>query len=327
MNPWWLRPPADEETAGGEGGGKPAEPKSEERESEKASRKGGSVSRHGGRGRGGAARHRSAGGKGRRSRSTPQKSSTGASRRMALFCDLESIALGLREANIRRFDLKLILDRLVKEGRIVVKRAYADWSRYADFKQRCHDVGMELIDIPGKHHSGKNSSDVKLTVDAMELCYSKEHLETFILISGDGDFSPLVAKLKENDKLVIGVGIRRTASQSLIENCDEYLYYEKLADAAESPLQLRGVEGRQAEVFRLLIEVIRDLLPESKGPLWGSVVKQTLQDQQPSFSQDHYGYSSFSELLEDAERHEIIALERDDRSGSYVVVGFGRQGS
>lgn len=246
---------------------------------------------------------------------------------MALFCDLESIALGLREANIRRFDLKPILDHLLGEGRIVVKKAYADWNRYSDFKRRFYDAGMELIDIPGKHHSGKNSADVKLAVDAMELCYSKQHLDTFILVSCDGDLSPLAAKLKENDKLVLGLGVRRTASQNLIENCDQYLYYENLATAAESPPELRGVAGRQAEAFTLLSEAIRDLLREGKGPLWGSVVKQTMQDQQPSFSQDRYGYSSFSELLEDAERHEVVELERDDRSGSYIVLGFGQHGS
>ena len=325
MNPWWLRPPADEETTDGEDSDKPAAAGPKEPKPETGSRNGASGSRQGGRGRGGGARRRPASGKSRRPKSTPQTPGTGVDHRIALLCDLESIALALREANIRRFDLKPILDHLLRGGRIVVKKAYADWNRYSDFKQGFHDAGMELIDIPGKHHSGKNSADVKLAVDAMELCYSRQHLDTFIIVSCDGDFSPLAAKLKENDKRVIGVGIRRTVSQNLVENCDEYLYYENLSSAAESLPELTGVEGRQAEAFTLLVEAIQGLLRDSKGPLWGSMVKQTMKRQQPSFEEGQYGYSSFSELLEDAERHQIIALERDDRSGSYVVAGLGHQ--
>lgn len=326
MNPWWLRPPADEETDGGEESEKSAAVVPQEPKLEKATRKSDSGTRRDGRGKGSAARHRPAGGKSRRPKSTPQTSRAGVERQIALFCDLESLALGLREANIRRFDPKPILDHLRGGGRIAVKKAYADWNRYGDFKRRFHDAGMELIDIPGKPHLGKNSADVKLAVDAMELCYSRRHLDTFIIISGDGDFSPLAAKLKENDKRVIGVGIRRTASQKLIENCDEYLDYETLSGAAESLPEIGGVEERRAEVFALLVGVVRDLLRDSKGPLWGSMVKQTMKRQQPLFEEGQYGYSSFSELLEDAERHRIIVLERDDRSGSYVIAGCEHQG-
>jgi uncharacterized LabA/DUF88 family protein len=238
---------------------------------------------------------------------------------MALFCDLENIAIGLRESDLEHFDLHVVLARLLEKGRIIVKRAYADWGRFSEFKRPFHQSGVELIDIPEKYHSGKNSAEIKLAVDAMELCYSKEHLDIFVLLSGDGDLFPLVSKLKENNKHVIGVGIESTAARILTDTCDEYLFYEDLWREAGITPTLEGLEDRRAEAMTLMMDAIQALMRENKDVLWGSMIKQTMQRKQPSFSEGHYGYSAFSELLEDAERQKLIALERDRRSGSYVV--------
>jgi uncharacterized protein (TIGR00288 family) len=245
-------------------------------------------------------------------------------RKIAMFCDLENIALGVRDSDISKFDIGLILERLLEKGKIIVKKAYADWERYSDYKRTFHEAAIELIDIPQKYYSGKNSADIKMVVDAMDLSYSKEHLDTFVLLSGDSDFSPLVSKLKENNKYVIGIGVKNSSSALLIDNCDEFIYYEDVwRDSRQGP-KLDGLNKKTAEAFGLMVESIQALARENKDVLWGSMIKQTMQRKKPSFNEGYYGYSTFSELLEDAERKSIIKLKKDQRSGTYVVTGFAK---
>jgi uncharacterized protein (TIGR00288 family) len=245
-------------------------------------------------------------------------------KKIALFCDLENIAIGVRDSEIKKFDIDLVLERLLEKGKIIVKKAYADWQRYTEFKKPLHTAGIELIDIPQKYYSGKNSADIKMVVDAMDLCYSKEHLDTFVLLSGDSDFTPLVSKLKENNKHVIGVGVKSSSSKLLIDNCDEFIYYEDIwRDSLQAPV-MEGVDEKKAEAFALMNDSISALIRENKSVLWGSMVKQTMQRKRPSFNEGYYGYGSFSDLLEDAERRKLIHLKKDARSGSYVVTGFVR---
>jgi uncharacterized protein (TIGR00288 family) len=245
-------------------------------------------------------------------------------RKLAVFCDLENVAIGSRDTGIN-FDINLVLERLLEKGKIIVKKAYADWSRYGDYKRPFHEAGIELIDIPQRSYSGKNSADIKMVVDAMDLSYAKEHLDTFVLLSGDSDFSPLVSKLKENDKYVIGVGVKGSSSSLLIDSCDEFIYYEDIWRDVERVPQLDQLPKKEQEVFALLIEAILALTRENKDVLWGSMIKQTMQRKRPSFNEGYYGYSAFSELLEDAERKSILKLKKDQRSGSYIVTGFARK--
>lgn len=247
-------------------------------------------------------------------------------RKIAMFCDFENIALGVRDSEIGKFDINLILERLLEKGKIIVKKAYADWERYSDYKRPFHEAAIELIDIPQKYYSGKNSADIKMVVDAMDLSYSKEHLDTFVILSGDSDFSPLVSKLKENNKYVIGVGVKNSSSNLLIDNCDEFIYYEDVWRDTQKGPKLDGLNKKTAEVFSLLIESIQALLRDNKEVLWGSMIKQTMQRKKPSFNEGYYGYSTFSELLEDAERKSIIKLKKDQRSGTYIVTGFAKSG-
>ncbi|HVR28533.1 MAG TPA: NYN domain-containing protein [Thermoanaerobaculia bacterium] len=249
---------------------------------------------------------------------------TDTERKIALFCDLENIAIGVRDSETKKFDIDLVLERLLEKGKIIVKKAYADWQRYTEFKKPLHTAGIELIDIPQKYYSGKNSADIKMVVDAMDLCYSKEHLDTFVLLSGDSDFTPLVSKLKENNKHVIGVGVKSSSSKLLIDNCDEFLYYEDIwRDSLQAPV-LEGIDEKKAEAFALMNDSIQALIRENKPVLWGSMIKQTMQRKRPSFNEGYYGYGSFSELLEDAERKKVIHLKKDARSGSWVVSGFAK---
>lgn len=243
-------------------------------------------------------------------------------RKIAMFVDFENIALGVRDSEVRTFDMTLILERLLEKGKIIVKKAYADWERYSDYKRPFHEAAIELIDIPQKFYSGKNSADIKMVVDAMDLCYSKEHLDTFVLVSGDSDFSPLVSKLKENNKYVIGLGVKNSSSSLLIDNCDEFIYYEDVWRDTQRVPRLDHLAPKEAECFQLMCESIVALLRENKEVLWGSLVKQTMQRKRPSFSEGYYGYGTFTELLEDAERKNIIRLRRDQRSGTYIVIGF-----
>lgn len=247
-------------------------------------------------------------------------------RKIGMFCDLENIALGVRDAESGdaklRFDIHLVLERLLEKGKIIVKRAYADWERYSEYKRTFHEAGIELIDIPEKRYSGKNSADIKMVVDAMDLCFSKEHLDTFVILSGDSDFSPLVSKLKENNKHVIGIGVKNSSSNLLIDSCDEFIYYEDVWRNVGKAPKLSGLSKKTAEAFEIMTDAIQALMRENKDVLWGSMVKQTMQRKRPSFNEGYYGYSTFSELLEDAEKSHVIRLKKDQRSGTYIVTGF-----
>jgi uncharacterized protein (TIGR00288 family) len=256
--------------------------------------------------------------------SVPERQRVADERKIAMFCDLENIALGVRDSEVGKFDIELILERLLEKGKIIVKKAYADWERYSEYKRPFHEAAIELIDIPQKYYSGKNSADIKMVVDAMDLSYSKEHLDTFVILSGDSDFSPLVSKLKENNKYVIGIGVKNSSSSLLIDNCDEFLYYEDVWRDTQQGPKLDGLNKKTAEAFSLMVDAIQALTRENKDVLWGSMIKQTMQRKKPSFNEGYYGYASFSELLEDAERKNIIRLKKDQRSGTYIVTGFAK---
>ncbi|MGH9381984.1 MAG: NYN domain-containing protein, partial [Thermoanaerobaculia bacterium] len=247
-------------------------------------------------------------------------------RKIAMFCDLENIALGVRDsADVKKFDINLVLERLLEKGKIIVKRAYADWERYGEYKRPFHEAAVEMIDIPQKRISGKNSADIKMVVDAMDLSFSKEHLDTFAIVSGDSDFSPLVSKLKENNKYVIGVGVKNSSSNLLVDNCDEFIYYEDVWRGSKQAPMVSGVGQKQGEAFSLMVDAIQALQRENKDVLWGSMIKQTMQRKKPSFSEGYYGYGSFSELLEDAETQKLVKLKKDQRSGTYIVTGFANR--
>ena len=251
---------------------------------------------------------------------------------LAVFLDFENLAIGFEEKGPKRkrdsngkrdFDIQKVLGRLVEKGKVVVKTAYADWHRFYKYRGPLHEAGIELIEIPRRSKSGKNSADIRMCVDAIDLCYSKEHIDTFVIISGDSDFAPLVAKLKENGKSVIGLGLRESTSVLLSENCDEFIFYEELEqDDAKDQNAEANIPEELRDVFDLLFSSIRALIRENQEILWSSIVKDTMKRKRPSFSESLYGYKSFSELLEDANRRGLIALEKNRRSGTYVVVGF-----
>ena len=242
---------------------------------------------------------------------------------LALFIDIDNLLIGLRESGHPKFDVKLLISRLLEKGKIVVKRAYADWNRYTEYKRAFHESAFELIDIPQHRMTGKNSADIRMVVDAMDLASNKAHITTFVIGSGDSDFSPLVSKLKENNKQVLGFGVKGSTSELLIDNCDEFLYYEDLVREKTKAPSLQGLPEKTAEAFSLLVDSILALKRENKEVLWGSMVKQTMQRKYPSFNESYYGFRAFSELLEAAEEAGVIALRRDNKSGSYVVTGFG----
>ena len=244
-----------------------------------------------------------------------------AERTIAVFVDFENLALGAEQGLKSRFQMDLVLKRLLERGRIVVKRAYCDWNRFQTFTREFHKHGFELIDIPGSSVSGKNSADIRMVVDALDLCYSKTHIDTFALLTGDSDFSPLVSKLKENDKRVFGCGVRSSTSDLLASSCDEFIVYDELikAKASKRP-RGRGTKEhsqRQREVFDRLMETVASLESEY-DPLWGSVVKKTLKRVYPDFLESAYGYQNFSELLKDAQREGVIVLEEGD-AGNFKV--------
>ena len=242
--------------------------------------------------------------------------------KIALFIDFENIALGVRDTSYKTFDIQLVLARLLEKGKIVARRAYADFERYASYKRPFHEAGIELIDIPLKAYSGKNSADIRMVVDALDLCYAKEHVTTFALVSGDSDFSSLVSKLRENDKYVIGLGVKNSTSELLVASCDEFIFYEDLIRSVQEAPPLAGLPKKQKECFALLADSIKALMRDGKDVLWGSMIKQAMQRKKPEFNEEYYGYSAFSALLEDAEKHHVVRLRRDQRSGTYVVTGF-----
>ena len=256
--------------------------------------------------------------------SPPQSSRSMAESKIALFIDFENIAIGVVDAKYKKFEISLLLERLLEKGKIVAKRAYCDWDKFPDYKRELHEAAIELIEIPGRSYSGKNSADIRMAVDAMDMCYSKEHIDLFVVASGDSDFSPLVSKLKENDKAVIGVGVKNSSSDLLIDNCDEFIFYEDLVRGVTKAPTVAFQDKKKAEVFKLLIDSIKALMRENKEILWGSMVKQTMQRKKPTFNEEYYGYNTFSDLLEDAQSNNIIKIKRDIKSGSYVITGFAQ---
>jgi uncharacterized protein (TIGR00288 family) len=288
---------------------------------------------------------------------------------MAVFCDFENVALGVRDARYAKFDIGKVLEKLLLKGSIVVKKAYCDWDRYKEFKAPMHEASFEMIEIPHVRMSGKNSADIRMVVDALDLCYTKSHVDTFVIVSGDSDFSPLVSKLRENNKIVIGVGVKSSTSDLLIANCDEFIYYDDLvrkeeqrsgrkraparpaggakaqaaattapvaaqtvgesAQATESPPEARPatkseVEKKQ-EAFDHVLATI-EALAEEREPdekIWGSMIKQALKRQRPGFNESYHGFRSFNQLLEEAQARKLIELEKDEKSGGYVVKAVG----
>ncbi|MBO1110561.1 NYN domain-containing protein [Bordetella petrii] len=261
---------------------------------------------------------------------------------MALFCDFENVALGVRDANYQKFDIKPVLERLLLKGSIVVKKAYCDWERYREFKATMHEANFELIEIPHVRQSGKNSADIRLVVDALDLCYTKLHVDTFVIISGDSDFSPLVSKLRENAKQVIGVGVKRSTSDLLIANCDEFIFYDDLvrerpraeprAGAAREPggaarrtsdddaQRKAELEARRAQGIGIAVETFDDLVSErgDSGKIWASVLKEAIKRRKPDFNESYYGFRAFGNLLEEAQARGLLAFGRDEKSGAYV---------
>jgi len=290
---------------------------------------------------------------------------------MAVFCDFENVALGVRDARYAKFDIGKVLEKLLLKGSIVVKKAYCDWERYKEFKAPMHEASFELIEIPHVRMSGKNSADIRMVVDALDLCYTKSHVDTFVIVSGDSDFSPLVSKLRENNKLVIGVGVKSSTSDLLIANCDEFIYYDDLVRkeeqrrgrrkapakqaagkqaagaapvaaapapseaavsalpaaepaAAETPAAqhaARTEEEKKQEAFDLVLATIEALAEdrEADEKIWGSMIKQALKRQRPGFNETYHGFRSFSQLLEEAQTRKLIEIEKDEKSGGYVV--------
>ena len=274
-------------------------------------------------------------------------------RNMALFCDFENVALGVRDAKYAAFDIRKVLERLLLKGNIVVKKAYCDWERYKEFKRPMHEASFELIEIPHVRQSGKNSADIRMVVDALDLCYTKSHVDLFVIISGDSDFSPLVSKLRENNKTVIGVGVKSSTSDMLIANCDEFIYYDDLArepeskrkrrsrpaakksaaprdkdskdkDSREKEPELPPVDDKKQEALDLVMATIEDLFEErgQEEKVWASMVKQTIKRRKPGFNESYHGFRTFGQLLEEAQARHLLELEMDEKSGSYIVKSF-----
>jgi uncharacterized protein (TIGR00288 family) len=256
---------------------------------------------------------------------------------MAVFLDLENIALGARDAKYPSFDIGKVIERLLLKGHIVVKKAYCDFERYKDFKRGLHEAAFELIEIPHVRQSGKNSADIRMVVDALDLCYTKSHVDTFVILSGDSDFSPLVSKLRENAKTVIGVGVKNSTSDLFINNCDEFIYYDDLvrkepakarqrsaaaapaASAAGAPTEKKGPDLSAA--LDQIVETLEALTEERGGsePIWGSMIKQAIKRRQPGFNERFYGFRSFNDMLADAEKRGLLSLRADEKSGGYTV--------
>jgi uncharacterized protein (TIGR00288 family) len=272
---------------------------------------------------------------------------------MALFCDFENVALGVRDAKYDKFDIMPVLERLLLKGSIVVKKAYCDWDRYKGFKAAMHEASFELIEIPHVRQSGKNSADIRLVVDALDLCYTKSHVDTFVIISGDSDFSPLVSKLRENAKKVIGVGVKNSTSDLLVANCDEFIFYDDLvreqqraiakreareardsrdanAAAASASSSKRTsdddrqpkqeLENRKAKAIAIAVETFDDLASErgESGKIWASVLKSAIKRRKPDFNESYYGFRAFGNLLEEAQLRGLLEVGRDEKSGAFV---------
>ncbi len=249
-------------------------------------------------------------------------------RNVAVFVDLENLALGLQGQRKAKFEIPKVLERLVEKGKLIVKKAYADWGRYQAYTAPFHEAAIELIEIPKRSQTGKNSADIRLVVDAMDLAWSKPHVDTFVIVSGDSDFSPLVSKLKENGKHVIGLGMKGSTSELLRDNCDEFIYYEDLERYEQEDQEMVAklhatLPERKREAFALLIEACNALRRENHEVLYASMIKDTMKRKKPSFDESYYGYRSFSHLLEDADDNALIDIERNPKSGTYIVTRFG----
>ena len=293
---------------------------------------------------------------------------------LAVFCDFENLAIGARDAKYDSFDIELVLERLLDKGKIVLKKAYCDWDRYRGAKRSLHEAAFELIEIPHVSYSGKNSADIRLCVDALDLCHTKDHIDIFVVISGDSDFSPLVSKLRENAKTVIGVGVKSSSSDLLIDNCDEFIFYDDLVRSKRAAVRKEGKRkakkaaekdrggggseakqekktqakpkaqknggeekkgeekkgeepaeesGDKTEALEMVLDTVEALFRERDENLWGSMVKQTLKRKKPHFSESYFGYSSFNELLEDGERRGLLEIQKDAKSGGYLILAFG----
>lgn len=253
---------------------------------------------------------------------------------MAVFLDLENIALGAQDAKYPLFDVRKVLERLLLRGHIVVKKAYCDFERYKMFKRGLHEAAFELIEIPHVRQSGKNSADIRMVVDALDLCYTKSHVNTFVIISGDSDFSPLVSKLRENAKTVIGVGVRNSTSDLFLNNCDEFLYYDDLVREAPArarrkaaPAQAAGPAEKTPPALSMdraigMIEETLEGLVEERGSdedIWGSMIKQALKRRHPGFNERAFGFRSFNDLLLEAQKRNVLQLTPDKKSGGYIV--------
>lgn len=253
---------------------------------------------------------------------------------LAVLIDFENLALGFERSGQSprgkggsgkpaEFDIRSVLERLVEKGKLIVKRAYADWGRFSQYREVMHDAGIQMMEIPERGMTGKNYADIQLAVDALDLCYSKMHIDTFVIVSGDSDFTPLVSKLKENGKSVIGLGMKDSTSDLLAANCDEFIYYEDIVRPAAGPaVPLTSIPKAKRPAIKLLIEAVEALQRENKDVMYSSMVKDTMKRKQPQFSESSYGYRSFSELLQDAEKMGVVTLRTDQRSGTWVVVGF-----
>jgi len=284
------------------------------------------------------------------------KDSSDSAPNIAVFADFENVALGVRDAKYPSFDIQLVLQRLLDKGNVVVKKAYCDWDRYRSSVRALHEAAFELIEIPHVSYSGKNSADIRLVVDALDLCYTKAHVDVFAIISGDSDFSPLVSKLRENNKQVIGLGVKNSSSDLLIDNCDEFIYYDdlvrnkprhKLPVKTQKPratqAAAKGAEGSvkpvvaeakregekepaadpKLEAFEYVLEIAEALFRERDGNLWGSMIKQTLKRKRPMFNETYHGFDSFNQLLEEAHKRGLLKIQKDPKSGGYVILGFG----
>ncbi|HQC81194.1 MAG TPA: NYN domain-containing protein, partial [Accumulibacter sp.] len=260
---------------------------------------------------------------------------------MALYCDFENVALGVRDAKYDRFDIKPVLERLLLKGSIVVKKAYCDWERYKGFKSTMHEASFELIEIPHVRQSGKNSADIRLVVDALDLCYTKSHVDTFVIISGDSDFSPLVSKLRENAKYVIGVGVKQSTSDLLIANCDEFIFYDDLVrevqrsarrDSKEAQPVVRRtpeedaqrreeLEARRSKAIELAVATFDALVAErgDSGKIWASMLKEAIKRRKPDFAESYYGFRAFGNLLDEAQARGLLETGRDEKSGTFVM--------
>ncbi len=267
---------------------------------------------------------------------------------LAVFCDFENVARGVRDANYPAFDIRQVIERLLLKGSIVAKKAYCDWARFKEFKPAMHEAAFELIEIPHARQTGKNSADIRMVVDALDLCYTKEHIDTFVIISGDSDFSPLVSKLRENAKSVIGVGVKSSTSDLLMNNCDEFIFYDDLvadrkparrrkrsgkavasagkggkqSGSGSAPAATKPPDGPAQEAIDLVLQTAAGIYAErgDRTKLWGSMIKQTLKRRRPGFNESFYGFSSFNDLLEEAQSRGQLELELDERSGGYRVV-------